>query len=879
MIEFSDFSFRYSSQENKTLKHINLRIQKGEKVLIIGPSGSGKSTLSNAINGLIPHSIKGEIEGSLKVSGIETKDSDIFHISQRVGSVLQDTDSQFVGLSVAEDIAFSLENQNIGQERMKKIVLDAATLVEMEEFLKNSPERLSGGQKQRVSIAGVLVDDVDILLFDEPLANLDPATGESAIRLIDRIHKATGKTIIIIEHRLEEVLLCPVDRVVLVEEGEITLDTTSNELLRSNRLEKAGIREPLYLAAMKEAGVPLEKLEGDLSRLEEINPLPFKDCIISFIEEHGRVQTPVSGREILSFEDVSFSYDGQKDVLKNISFSIHEGEMCSILGKNGAGKSTMAQLMMGIYRPDEGIIRINGREANLDTIATRAQSIGYVMQNPNHMISHSLIYDEIAFALRKKGMAEDLIREKVLSVLELCGLRRHWKWPISALSYGQKKRVTIASVLVTDPKILILDEPTAGQDYRHYTALMEFLSDINKRLGITILFVTHDMHLALEYTKRALVLTDGELLRDDSIENVFSDPELLKKANLKETSLFQLSEKLELTDEQTRAFISTFMKKEDTRKAGLGDISERIRSSEEKTEEQGKISRRRNRRREDKKEKKFGFGLSYIDIDSPIHRFNGITKFLCFILWVAFTLTSFDLRFLLFSFVLSIGLLISSRISFRRFLPLMIAMLAVVAINDIFIFLFSPDQGSAYIGSRTILIGSLEHRYHLTYEMLTYLITVSLKYFTLFPVALLFVFTTHPSEFASSLNSIGFSYRISYAVSLTMRYIPEVTDDFTHILNAQMARGVDISKNVKLKDRIMNIAKVLGPLVLSSIDRIDVISNAMILRGFGKEKKRSWYMKKRMKASDWAAILAISALFASSLYSRFIKGVMFYHPF
>ncbi len=878
MIEFSDFSFRYSSQEKPTLKHIDLKIADGEKVLVIGPSGSGKSTLGNAINGLIPHSVAGTIEGSLKVSGIETKDSDIFSLSRKVGTVLQDTDGQFVGLSVAEDIAFSLENGNMEQARMKKIVLDTASLVEMKDFLSSSPGRLSGGQKQRVSIAGVLVDDVDILLFDEPLANLDPATGETAIRLIDRLHKETGKTIIIIEHRLEDVLICPVDRIVLIENGQKTLDATSEEILRSGELERAGIREPLYISALVKAGVDLGKEKARISDIDTFDPTPYRDRIISFIEEHRKTDRKPSGEEIIAFDDVSFSYDGSRDVLKHVTFSIREGEMCSVLGKNGAGKSTMAQLMMGIYRPDEGEIRILGKSANDDTISSRSRTIGYVMQNPNHMISNPMIYDEVAFALRKRGMDEERIKEKVLSALELCGLRKMWKWPISALSYGQKKRVTIASILVTDPKVLILDEPTAGQDYRHYTALMKFLKDVNRRLGITIIFVTHDMHLALEYTDRAIVMTDGVLLRDDTIERVFSDRELLRKANLKETSLFVMAERLGLSKDQTEAFISTFMQREDDANGKIDELSGKISESSEINEKVGQ-SKRRKRRSDEKSQKKFGFGLSYIDIESPIHSLCGVTKFLSFIIFIVFTLTTFDLRFLILALLLSLVALKLSRIAFRRFLPLMVAMLGIVSLNALFIYLFSPDQGSVYIGSMTVILGSASSRYHLTLEMLTYLVSVTLKYFTIFPIAVLFVFTTHPSEFASSLNKIGISYRISYAVSLTLRYIPELTDDYQHILHAQMARGVDISKNVKLRERILNIAKILGPLVLSSIDRIDVISNAMVLRGFGKERKRSWYMARKLRAADWAVIATLVLLISSSLVSRFVFGTMFYYPF
>lgn len=880
MIRFSDFSFTYASQTSPTLKHVDLEIKDGEKVLVIGPSGSGKSTLGNAINGLIPHAMEGRIEGSLNVGGLETGNSDIFELSQKVGTVFQDTDGQFVGLSVAEDVAFSLENQCMPAGRMKKMVLNTTALVEMQEYLSQSPNELSGGQKQRVSIAGVLVDDVDILLFDEPLANLDPATGETAIRLIDRLHKQTGKTIIIIEHRLEDVLICPVDRIILVENGEVTLNTDTETLLRSGVLARAGIREPLYISALRMAGCDLASAKGRLSPIEALETDQFKDDMASFLKTH-KVDVPENQNdEIIAFKNVFFSYDGRKDVLKDISFSIKKGEMCALLGKNGAGKSTIAQLLMGILQPDSGSITVDGLDAAGLKITDLSTKIGYVMQNPNHMISHSMIYDEVAFALRQKGVSEDEIRERVLAVLELCGLRKHYKWPVGALSYGQKKRVTIASILVSNPEVLILDEPTAGQDYRHYTALMRFIGDLNRRLGITIIFVTHDMHLALEYTRRAIVVSDGELLDDGEISEVFSDSRLMKKANLKVTSLYTLCDMM-FPGQDAPSFIRTFIHREEEsveevaapRMEGNG-TAPGLRTDE------GKKRKREKAKSGDKSRKQYGFGLSYIDMDSPIHRLNGVTKFLSLVIWLVLCLTTFDLRILLGSFALAIVVMLLSKIPFRRFVPLMCVMLFMITVNALAIFLFSPDQGTYYIGSRTVILGDPSMRYALSLETLVYLVTVCLKYFTIFPIALVFIFATHPSEFASSLNRLGISYRISYAVALTLRYIPEITDDFRHIMNSQMARGVDISKNVKLGKRISNVSKVIGPLLLSSLDRIDTISNAMVLRGFGKNrKKRTWYMSRAMRWQDYLAISVMILILALSLVLRFCCKVMFYYPF
>ncbi len=541
LILFRDFSFQYKSQNAPTLHGINLTVNRGEKVLIIGPSGSGKSTLGSCLNGLIPFSFKGSIGGSAKIGGKETAKTGLFPLSQIVGTVLQDTDCQFVGLSVAEDIAFALENSCIPQKEMREIVQRTSALVDMDRFLGQAPFELSGGQKQRVSLAGVMVDDVDCLLFDEPLANLDPHTGRLAIELIDDIQKRTGKTVIIIEHRLEDVLHRPVDRIVLMERGRIVSDTAPDELLASSLLAEKGIREPLYLTALKYADCPITP-EDRPSSLASLDRDRFKPALMGWMERTETLPVPPGGEGILSLENLTYSYDGKSPVLRDIGFTVKRGEMLSVLGKNGAGKSTLSKLIMGVISPDGGSITFRGENLLDKPVSERSRSIGFVMQNPNHMISHSLIREEVGFGLDLRGTEPEERDRRVDEVLKLCGLYPFRNWPIRALSYGQRKRVTIASILVLEPELLILDEPTAGQDYRHYTEIMEFLSSLNGKTGLTIMMVTHDMHLALEYTDRAVVLSEGELICDSSIARVFTDREVIERANLKETSLFSLAE-------------------------------------------------------------------------------------------------------------------------------------------------------------------------------------------------------------------------------------------------------------------------------------------------------------------------------------------------
>ena len=556
-IEFSDFSFRYESLDKPTLKHINLRIEKGEKIVIIGPSGSGKSTLGQCLNGLIPHAIKGETTGQLLLNGKPSTQLDLHHYTEQVGTVLQDTDSQFVGLSVGEDIAFALENQLTSNIEMYPIVQSTAKMVELEDMLQRSPHDLSGGQKQRVSLAGILVDDVDTLLFDEPLAALDPKTSRKTIEIIDQLHRETGKTVIIIEHRLEDVLHRPVDRVILMQQGEIVADMSPDELLASPLLEVHGIREPLYLTALKAAKCPLEQTQAFAS----MDAMPISGYKQHFANWQAEAITHAHGSDtLLSIKDLSYSYDGEKNALENISFDITKGEFISVLGKNGSGKSTLTKLIMGVIEPDSGSISLQGEDISTLSIFERSQQIGVVLQNPNHMISHHMIFDEIAFGLRNKGLSEQDVEAKVLRTLELCGLSKYRNWPIEALSYGQKKRVTIASILALEPKLLILDEPTAGQDYRNYTSMLNFIRQLNIQLGITVMIISHDMHLVLEYTDRSIVISDSQLIADAPMTEVFSQPQLLDKANLTTTSLYDLAQHLEVEDKN--AFMQYFIQLE-----------------------------------------------------------------------------------------------------------------------------------------------------------------------------------------------------------------------------------------------------------------------------------------------------------------------------
>ena len=559
IISFRNFSFQYRAQKRPTLTDINLEIYPGERVLIAGPSGSGKSTLAGCINGLNPFSNPGACTGTLTVDGVDAPHSSIFELSAHVGTVLQDPDGQFIGLTVGEDIAFALENSCTPQDEMHAITRHAAELVGIENHLGYAPHELSGGQKQRVSLAGVMVDQVRILLFDEPLANLDPATGKQAIELIDEIQKKTDTTVLIIEHRLEDVLWRNVDRIVLVNGGTILADLRPDELLSGSLLAENGIREPLYVTALRYAGVDItpdkHPAHVDSLVLDDTDTQKLRDWFTA----RPRPAAQPEREPLLEVKGLSFGYQKGQQTLRDVSFSIGKGEMVSIVGRNGAGKSTLSKLICGFETPDAGEIFLNGKPLAEENIRRRAQHIGYVMQNPNQMISKTMIYDEVALGLQRSGLTEEQIREKVEATLRVCGLYPFRNWPISALSFGQKKRVTIASVLVLDPELILLDEPTAGQDFRHYTDIMEFLRGLNAR-GVTVVMITHDMHLMLEYTRRALVFCDGRLIADRTAAAVLCDPALVEQAALKETSLYTLANRCGIAPAQE--FVERFIEQD-----------------------------------------------------------------------------------------------------------------------------------------------------------------------------------------------------------------------------------------------------------------------------------------------------------------------------
>lgn len=553
MISLENVTFQYQNQTEPTLKNINLALQAGEKALITGPSGSGKSTLGNLLNGVLPEEFPGELSGKIMIDGKNLAELDLTALSFEVGTVLQDPDAQFVALTVAEDVAFALENDARPAAELHQRVAQWAEILQMPELLKQKPQELSGGQKQRVALAGVLIDDEPILLLDEPLANLDPAAGKASMELLDRLAKERGLTVIVIDHRIEEALQVSFDRIVVLKDGQIIANDQPTAILQSDVLLANGLREPLYVTALKDAGVDVSALVSlDDLVVVELDQTAQKK-LVAWQQQLPKKPVKVQPKPLLTGTGITFGYPDKKLIFENFDFSINEGEMVALVGQNGTGKTTLINLITGFLTPQSGQLKLGGRLLDLLSVKERAEKIGYVLQDPNQMISKTMVFEEVALGLQLRGISEDEQVQCVEKILHVTGLYPFRNWPISALSFGQKKRVTIASVLVLEPQILILDEPTAGQDLAHYAKMMDFLRDMNRSLAVTVLMVTHDMNLMMSYADRTLVLDEGQLLANAAPAEVLTDPALISRAHLSKLSLQELAKKAGINDAITFA--------------------------------------------------------------------------------------------------------------------------------------------------------------------------------------------------------------------------------------------------------------------------------------------------------------------------------------
>ncbi|MHB9302148.1 ABC transporter ATP-binding protein [Thermofilum pendens] len=511
-IEVEELSFTYAGKGEPALRNVSLEVDKGEVVLLAGRSGSGKSTLLKAINGLIPHRYSGTYKGAVRVRGLTVAETPVYELSRIVGTVMQEVSKQLFLPTVADDVAFGPSNLCIEREEIERRVEEALSRLGILHLKDRDVNELSGGEKQRVAIAGVLAMKPEIILMDEPLANLD-SEGVATVQEVIKSFREEGKTVVIAEHRVEEVLEVGVDRVFVMREGTIVREVERVE-------ELANFADELKVPA--EAYLPPGIVEAPRISLPHHSP----------------------GVVAVEFRNVSFSYE-DKPVLKGINLEIREGERVALLGNNGAGKSTMAKLMLGLLKPTEGSVLVYGRDTHTMEVYEVAPMVGLVFQDPFSMLFAETVREEIAFGPRNLGVPPSEIPGRVEEAAERCFVKHLLDFSPFASSHGEKKRICVASILSMKPRILVLDEPTAGQDYATYTAFMEFVDSlVNAGVIKTLVLITHDTDLAVEYTDRTIVLANGEIVADGPTRKVLSDSSVLAKGKIRETSLIRLGKRL-----------------------------------------------------------------------------------------------------------------------------------------------------------------------------------------------------------------------------------------------------------------------------------------------------------------------------------------------
>lgn len=514
MIEFKDFSFYYPNCEIPSLDKINVMVDEGEFLVITGPSGGGKSTFLRSINGLIPNFYGGKISGEVLVKGKNVSKTPTNQMSESVGMVFQDPENQLVSNQVEREIAFGMENLCFPKEIMKKRIEESLDAVNISRLRDKTIHELSGGQKQKVAIASALATHPEVLLLDEPTSELDPGSAESVLNVIEKINDELGLTIILVEHRLERVIH-HVDRMLMIDSGKILYDGSPRKLKSNNVKDwKVGMPPVTRLALnfekeMINNGMPLTVKEARLS-LKEVLTNP-KNKVTWEKKESSKKVT-------LSMDKVFFSYDGEKDVLKDISFNVFEGDMITLMGKNASGKTTLVKLMNGLIKPRKGKILLFGKKISDYPLEELIQKVGIVFQDPNLHLFNDTVQKEVEFVLRNLKVDENLIKKKTEGILKYFKIYQYKNSYPHDLSGGERQRVALASVLVSDPEILILDEPTRGMDYYLKRELISYLREKAK----TVIMITHDIETAAEFSNRVILLSEGKIISDGNKRDVLS---------------------------------------------------------------------------------------------------------------------------------------------------------------------------------------------------------------------------------------------------------------------------------------------------------------------------------------------------------------------
>lgn len=546
IIEIENVSFRYRGAKRNALENLNLSVQSGEFVAVVGPSLAGKSTLCLLMNGLIPHSIKGKMTNDVFIKGVSTKQSSVNHLFKDVAIVFQDFETQLFSTCAALDVAFGPENLGLSHDVIVKRVKDCLDLVGLSGFENRESMSMSGGQKQRLAIASALALKSSILVMDEPTTDLDPIGKQDVLDVANSFRLRGEQTIICVEHEVEE--LVHANRVIVMNQGQIIMDGSPEDVfIRVEELEANGVRPLDTCALMSKLGInsPALTVDDALSKLIsegfQINEKKFEDLVKTDIK-----RSTLYGDKAIEIKNLCFSYDNTSNVIDNVSLDIRKGEFVAIVGQNGSGKTTLTKQINGLLKFDSGDITVFGDSVKESGIFNLSKNIGYVFQNPDNQIFADTVYDEVSFGPKNYGFSKNEIDEMVDEALVAVDLLDCKEMDPFSLTKGERQRVAVASILSMRPNILILDEPTTGLDYLEQISIMELLTKLN-RAGSTIIIVTHTMWVVSQYAHRAIVMNKGKIVFDDTVRNVFKNESELSSFFLKPPQISQIGNRLSHT--------------------------------------------------------------------------------------------------------------------------------------------------------------------------------------------------------------------------------------------------------------------------------------------------------------------------------------------
>jgi energy-coupling factor transport system ATP-binding protein len=522
-LQVDGLTFRYRERAEPTIQDITFEIPAGEVLLVAGASGSGKTTLIRCLNGLAPRSYKGDLGGSIRLLGQDTRGQKLAQLSQQVGTVLQDPERQILGARVANEVAFGLENLGLPREEILARIEQALEALGILHLRQRETFSLSGGEKQKVALAGILAMRPSLLLLDEPLASLDPASARETLVSVRRLADE-GLSVLLVEHRVEDVLAIQPERVMFMEDGRVRYLGPP-----------AGLYDVVNYRAIK---LPARVIMERRAREEPPQAAPDGEPGANRFSPRPEPSPAERGESpLVTFEQVAFSYQPGQGVLHGVDLSIRRGEVIAVLGPNGAGKTTLVKHAIGLLKPKSGRVQVQGRDTREQSVAQIAATLGYVFQSPSHMLFAPTVQEELSFGPKNLGHSPDAIQKEVKRAIEIVNLDGREQDPPLALSFGQQKRVTIAAVLAMQSRILVMDEPTAGQDYQNY---MEFMDAIVRLPHFdAILFITHDIDLAVIYANRVLLVNQGRLVADGPPELILGDLERLEANRLVPTSLLK----------------------------------------------------------------------------------------------------------------------------------------------------------------------------------------------------------------------------------------------------------------------------------------------------------------------------------------------------